>query len=415
MGQSVSEPFVVSWVGPDRLKTSHRGQLRAYDAQAADFSLELVIENGDDSGEPTVVRFVAKPQREGCLLHVEIEAPEDLRARDHIRVDWTLRLRRLRDHLEALSPVDHDDWYERVSSGPKFHSQFGGFWTDRNDAEALLEGKRELGMIDDEMSERLANWIQNGYARFEGGVSKDAIAAFHDELDGLWDRGHPELMVELSTPDGFKYQPIHQDVRNVPHKLLDLHGYAKSARDLFMVPAIEKFLSALFERPPMLFNSLMFEYGSEQPLHQDTAFVPLTSPMEFVGVWIALEEIVEGSGELIYVEGSHRLPEFLWDGRARACAHGAKTDDYYVWVALRCQDLGLTQRSFCAQAGDVFIWHADLAHGGTARVDPALTRRSLVGHMCPVNNTPEYWYRMPHTERIPTERHTYYCHQRRGL
>ena len=58
--------------------------------------------------------------------------------------------------------------------------------------------------------------------------------------------------------------------------------------------------------------------GSEQGLHRDTAFVVVDPPMSLVAAWIALEDVAAGSGELTYVPGSHRLPEYLFSGQVQA-------------------------------------------------------------------------------------------------
>lgn len=43
-------------------------------------------------------------------------------------------------------------------------------------------------------------------------------------------------------------------------------------------------------------------------------------------------------------------------------------------------DAGLDWTAFAARAGDVFIWHAQLYHGGSPIDDMGLTRKSLVTH-----------------------------------
>ena len=48
--------------------------------------------------------------------------------------------------------------------------------------------------------------------------------------------------------------------------------------------------------------------------------------------------------------------------------------------------LSLTDRK-----GDVLIWSADLAHGGSPVTDRSLTRKSLVGHYCPKRVEPFYF------------------------
>ncbi|HEX5754721.1 MAG TPA: phytanoyl-CoA dioxygenase family protein [Archangium sp.] len=147
----------------------------------------------------------------------------------------------------------------------------------------------------------------------------------------------------------------------------------------------------------LAFQSLSFEVGSQQAIHQDTAYVVTASPLEFAGVWIALEDIQEGSGELSYYEGSHRLPEYdfgagtkHWDvGRDGHEIH----DRFLRYLHEESKARGLPLRRFRPKKGDALIWHADLAHGGSplTHLDPAVTRRSLVTHLCPVDVDPHYY------------------------
>jgi ectoine hydroxylase-related dioxygenase (phytanoyl-CoA dioxygenase family) len=38
------------------------------------------------------------------------------------------------------------------------------------------------------------------------------------------------------------------------------------------------------------------------------------------------------------------------------------------------------RKELIAKKGDVFIWHANLVHGGSPIKDPAITRKSMVVH-----------------------------------
>jgi ectoine hydroxylase-related dioxygenase (phytanoyl-CoA dioxygenase family) len=40
----------------------------------------------------------------------------------------------------------------------------------------------------------------------------------------------------------------------------------------------------------------------------------------------------------------------------------------------------LQQEKFMAKKGDVFVWHANLLHGGSPINNPALSRKSMVLH-----------------------------------
>ena len=67
----------------------------------------------------------------------------------------------------------------------------------------------------------------------------------------------------------------------------------------------------------LLFQGLTFEKGSGQGLHQDTAYVVLDKPMELAAAWIALEDIAPDSGELMYLDGSHQMPEWKFGGKSK--------------------------------------------------------------------------------------------------
>lgn len=81
----------------------------------------------------------------------------------------------------------------------------------------------------------------------------------------------------------------------------------------------------MFERPAVGFQSLYFRWGSQQAVHQDTAFVKVSSPMEFAASWIALEDIKSGSGELEYYIGSHRLDDYCFTGDLNRCRSNRKS------------------------------------------------------------------------------------------
>ena len=50
----------------------------------------------------------------------------------------------------------------------------------------------------------------------------------------------------------------------------------------------------------------------------------------------------------------------------------------------------LSLNTFAAKKGDVFLWHADLAHGGSKIIKQDATRKSLVTHFCPKSVRPRF-------------------------
>ncbi len=126
-------------------------------------------------------------------------------------------------------------------------------------------------------------------------------------------------------------------------------------------------------------------------MHQDSAFVKVSSPMEFAASWIALEDIQPGSGELEYYKDSHKLDDYVFEGQHKWMP--VKSPDHESFLESlhqRSQERGLERQSFLPKKGDVLLWSADLAHGGSMHVTEGLTRKSIVTHYCPSNCDPVY-------------------------
>ena len=136
--------------------------------------------------------------------------------------------------------------------------------------------------------------------------------------------------------------------------------------------------------------------------------------MEFVGCWIALEDVRAGSGELQYYDGSHTIPEYVWFDRSRARPAGLDDDrDFLRWVREQSERAGHPLVRFLPRAGDVLIWHADLVHGGAPRQLAAATRKSLVTHFCPIDVDPDYLESAPGARKLEHAPGCWYCHSPR--
>jgi ectoine hydroxylase-related dioxygenase (phytanoyl-CoA dioxygenase family) len=274
-----------------------------------------------------------------------------------------------------------------------YFSRFGGLWTDRRDAGQEIERRAQEGRISAPLAERLRFWVSNGYVVLEQAVDGGVCDQVRADLQAAFRDGDERLLIH--SPAGANYRPLSAGLDTERARVVDAYVYYESARRALFSPAIIEFLSAVFDDRVLLFQSLSFERGSQQPLHQDTAFVVVDSPLELAASWIALEDIQPGSGELTYLAGSHRLPEYLFSGAFKHWNPKRDGQDQHdAWERLMHQNaerLGLERQTFLPRKGDVLIWAADLAHGGSAVADPALTRRSLVGHYCPARVEPVYF------------------------
>ena len=261
-------------------------------------------------------------------------------------------------------------------------------WIDGDTAEARIAGLAAEGRP--ALASALASLRTSGFAILPGAVSAAAIdaylATFGEEL------GKQNILVSY----GRDILPIAgQDVRKPLLKILDTHARVVSAVSLIFAEPLRALLETIFEEPALAFQGLHFEVGSTQALHQDTAYVVLDKPYRMLAAWIALEDIEAGSGPLAFYPGSHRFEEFLYEGGRKywnpSIDGHAIHDRHLASLHEHARDRGIDQTLFLARRGDVFVWHADLVHGGSPITDPASTRRSLVVHYCPVSSTPHYF------------------------
>jgi hypothetical protein len=290
---------------------------------------------------------------------------------------------------------------EAEGAGVRHHSKFGGLWIDRDDWEEQLGAGRFAG----QMANDLRKFVADGYVVFEQAASLASVDAFQREVERSFRQGNPSLLYQRH---GDRHtMPLDGPVDRLGTRVVDSFAAIPPALDLFASPRLIDFLNALFGEDPLLFQSLSFDQGSQQGLHQDTAYVVVDRPLELAACWIALEDIKPGSGELMYAPGSHRLPDWQFGaGRKHFDASQDGYEVHYDWAQYLIDHAASSPRGierFLAKKGDILVWHADLAHGGSPVTDPSLTRQSLVGHFCPQSAKPNYFGYNP--ERRTVKRH----------
>lgn len=271
-----------------------------------------------------------------------------------------------------------------------FHSRFGGLWTDRLDAAEVLAARLEHGGLAPDEAEALGAWMRDGYFILPGAVPHEVVERLKADMAALLSARDPSVRVEV---DG-RTLALAPELSLEHAKLVDVYVRSRAALELALAEPIRRFLALVFERAPLLFQSLSFERGSEQPIHQDTAYVVVVPPLSMVASWIALEDVQEGSGELAYYPGSHRLREHTFHGARNWNRERDGLDAqrrYHEELVAACAAAGLERRLFRPKKGDVLFWNADLAHGGSLIRERALTRRSLVCHYCPAGAEPYYF------------------------
>lgn len=287
-----------------------------------------------------------------------------------------------------------------------FSSRFGGLWIDRANWIDILADKHRRGQIDDDTAGQIFRFVRDGFLVIPNAVPPRMVAALNDEIDRFWAKPPEGLLIETFEPDDvMKYVAPDLRLRDGRTKMLDVYAHSEIARRVTAAMAPMKFLTTLFEDTPKVFQQLNFWKGTQQPKTKDSAYVKVDSnPLAMAVTWLALEDITPGTGEAEYYVGSHRAPDFLFGGVSKWME--TFTEDNARFLESIEEDaakFGHRRASFLARAGDMLIWHADLAHGNARVTRPNATRRSLMTHLTPAKEQPFYRRSSQHEElKMPT-------------
>lgn len=271
-----------------------------------------------------------------------------------------------------------------------YHSPFKGFWTDKPDAIDQLRDMYEQGVVDREEHDCLLQFIQDGFCIIPQAIDHSLADSLIEQIRTV--STYPDHFIARRQRQAYT-RPTAEVVDDKTFRLIDFHVNSATAQAAIFAPKIQRLLDIVFAEPAQAFQSLTFIHGSQQGIHQDGAYVVVSEPLLFAASWIALEDVVPGSGELMYIPGSHRFDDYLFDGRHKSWEPKRDGDDagaVYIkslWERIRGNEMEV--QKFMPKKGDALIWAADLVHGG-AKITNDHTRRSLVTHYCPVDVAPNY-------------------------
>ena len=274
---------------------------------------------------------------------------------------------------------------------PGTNTRFTPLWTDRPDAAEILANKMTAGELSPQLAERLKQLIEYGFVVIPGAIDHQLADQLLDEIARV--TRQPDKFIARRARAAYAH-PSEDVARDKTFRIIDFHVNSHQAGKAIFCDAIAEVLSAVFQSPANAFQCLTFNYGSQQSLHQDGAYVVVAEPLQFLASWIALEDVVEGSGELVYYPRSHRLDDFLFgDNDSKAWepgVHGKEIHRVFLDSLIeRSEAAGLARQAFLPKKGDALIWASDLVHGG-AKIEHDKTRKSIVTHYCPIGVKPKF-------------------------
>jgi ectoine hydroxylase-related dioxygenase (phytanoyl-CoA dioxygenase family) len=226
----------------------------------------------------------------------------------------------------------------------------------------------------------------NGFLILPGFFPAEVVGRVKQHLDHLWEHrsGQANIVIDafygLPAEERRHFRKVSGDIRNAPYKLLDLHLEDALIRDACSARPLMQVLKALLGANPLVCNSLLFEWGSQQDAHFDTFFMPSRTRNMMAASWIAIDPVTETNGPLYYYPKSHLIEPYRFShGKINAVFSELPTGAA-AHIEHIVEHYGLKQERFLPQPGDVLIWHAQLLHGGSPIANPAETRCSLVTH-----------------------------------
>lgn len=268
-------------------------------------------------------------------------------------------------------------------------------WFDAPDAAAQASARCAAGEISASERDALVDFIRDGYVILPERIDAALIDQILDDIQQA--PQHREQIV--LRKNGQYSHPGTLGVVGRRKRIIDFHAFSDAALQVSLATPITRFLSLLYGEPALAFQSLLFQYGSRQAMHRDPYYVVTGQPAFLTATWVALENIVGGSGELAYFVGSHRVSDTAFaSGKTtwtRQTDSREQHESHLDRLVNTCENAGLERKTFLAEKGQILVWHAGLVHGGSPVLEPEQTRRSFVTHYCPMSDCPAFLQKQP--------------------
>jgi ectoine hydroxylase-related dioxygenase (phytanoyl-CoA dioxygenase family) len=225
--------------------------------------------------------------------------------------------------------------------------------------------------LTDEEKEIATKFNEDGYIVLDLGLTDDQIEECKAEVDRLNQK--EDANIQHSRYHYSKGKRIFEAWRE-----------SEILKHLALHPKVMDTLRMLYKREPYPFQTITFNYGSNQPLHSDTIHFDSMPHRWLTASWVALEDMTDQNGSLIYVPKSHKLPIFdFYDLKLKCANFDDQFESYAEYEEFIRQLVAvkkLETESLVCKKGQALIWSANLIHGGDIVRDENSTRYSQVTH-----------------------------------
>lgn len=205
---------------------------------------------------------------------------------------------------------------------------------------------------------------QNGFFIIKNAISDEKINAYMD----LWNRENE------NNPQGWS------NIGGSAAAYLDYEEILGILCDRSIANAFD-----VAEKSVALHADITYSVTTELEWHQDNCMPNEIAGSNYMGAWVALEDVDPEAGPFEFIPGSHNWDmdyDFLYEsavlGRERSDLNDRRIEYYQEQI----NQHNATPEKLLIQKGDVFIWHGRLIHRGSTAIDKSKTRMSLIGHYC---------------------------------
>jgi hypothetical protein len=228
--------------------------------------------------------------------------------------------------------------------------------------------------------DQITFWEENGFLVLPLFFSSTEIDNLEKGVQQVWKECPSNVLVDdlVASRRCFMSDLSEQD-KTHHFKVMDLFLNYTEIRNFPLNNKLTPALEPLIDGPPVLIATLNFEKGSQQPIHADSIYLTPETEGHLIATWIAMEDVHPDAGGLVYIPGSHKIKPYVFsDGGHRSIE--SEMEDWMKFKMGEVERRGLKPQTFPAKKGDVFIWHAELLHGGSEINDYKKTRKSMVSH-----------------------------------
>ncbi len=253
-------------------------------------------------------------------------------------------------------PISGKDFKDKKAASP---------WLDRLDAVEVLKQNTLFKNFNTTIQQELLNWPEQGFVILKQFFSIHDLDTINNEIERLL----------LSKDVYLNYSG---------KQIISAHEKSETIKQIIHNKNLNRILEFILDKKLNIFQSINFIKGSEIKPHSDFFHMATFPEGNTIAVWLALEDVDETNGPLLYYPGSHKIPYVYCHDFAHENnflhIDAALYAKYENKIAELIKIYHLYPKKFYAKKGDVLIWHANLLHGGAKILDKEKTRKSMVMH-----------------------------------